>query len=120
MVVQPRGKILVPTQRRPITISLSSSLELGPPPRWEMKAEHRFLEHQPVASLHPAVLTSNFAFIFWGPVMSILLGFLMTPVCFISDGVQQFQAKSLLLPVWKPILSVKKYLNLDQVERDFY
>ena len=52
--------------------------------------------------------------------MSILLGFLMTPVSFISDGVQQFQAKSLLLQIWKPIFLVKKYLNLDQVDRDFY
>ena len=41
MEVQPWGKILVPTQGRPITISLSSSMEMGPPPRWEMKAEHK-------------------------------------------------------------------------------
>ena len=36
MVVQPWGRVLVPPQGICITISLSSSAELGPPARWRM------------------------------------------------------------------------------------
>ena len=48
----------------------------------------RFLEHRSVASppsnqkkvTHPAALTYNVAFCFWGPVMTILLGLLSGPI----------------------------------------
>ena len=36
MVVQPWGRVLVPTQEICITICLSSSAELGSPPQWRM------------------------------------------------------------------------------------
>ena len=86
----------------------------------------KFLEHHPVASpptnlkkvTHPAVLTPNVAFRFWGLVMTILLGLLFCPVYFISDGVQQFQVKLLFLWGWM-LVSGTEYLDLDQVERDF-
>ena len=54
--------------------------------------------------------------------MNILLGLLFGPCLltrFISNRVQQFQAKLLLQWGWKPV-SDMEYLDLDQVEGDFY
>lgn len=62
---------------------------------------------------------------FLGPVMTILLGLLFGPCMlqlllakFISNRLQQVQAKTMLIQGWKPVSNME-YLNLDQIERDF-
>ena len=80
----------------------------------------------------PAALTPDFVFLFWGLVMTILLGLLFGP-CFISDRVEQFQIKLLLLQGYsihnsdtdtdfryRNLYTDTEYLiKLDWVERDF-
>ena len=123
MVVPPWGRVLVPTQEACITMSLSSSAELGPSPRWRMVTSGWAQDswsttllpyHQPISrkshTLQPSPL--NVASCFWGPVMTIPLGLLFAPVCFISDRGQHFQAKLLFLQ-GQMLVSGTKYLGLD-------
>ena len=103
--------------------------ELEPPPRWRMVTSDwtqdswstaLFLHHQPIkkkghkpCSLHLKCLL----FLGTSDDHAVRVSSL-APVYFISESSQQFQTKLLLLQGWM-LVSGKKYLNLDQVERDF-
>ena len=94
MVVQPPDKVLVPIQRN-MPNNVFEFYRTGAPTQVEdgnFRLSRRFLEHSPVASpptqkkkkkvTNPADLTPNVASCFWGPVMTILLGFLFGPFLF--------------------------------------
>ena len=83
--------------------------------------------HHPVTSpptnqkevTHRAALTPDFAFLFWAWWWPSCWTSRLAPVCFISNRLQEFQAKLLLPRGWMLVLGTE-YLDLDQLERDFY
>ena len=89
-LVQPADKVLVPTQRNMHNNVFEFFYRTGAPTQVEdgnFRPSPRSLEQHPVASpptnhkklTHLAALTPNFAFLFWEPVMTILLGLLFDP-----------------------------------------
>ena len=75
MVVQPWGRVLVPTQKICITISLNSSAEWGSPPRWRMVTSG-WAQDSWTTIASPPTNQNKCCLLFWGPVMTILLGLL--------------------------------------------
>ena len=82
MVVPPWGKILVPIQGTHITVSLGPSTGRGPPPRWEMKDEHKDSWSTSLLPHYTLQPSPQICLPFLGPVTSILLGFLFDPCPF--------------------------------------
>ena len=93
MVVPPPDRVLVPTQRTMHNNVFEFFYKTGAPTQVEdgnFRLNTRFLEHSSVASpptnqkevTHPAALSPDVAFCFWGPGMTILLGLLFGPCLF--------------------------------------
>ena len=135
MVVQPSDRLLVPTQKqtnKQKTMSLSSSIELGAPPRWRMVTSDWTQDswstallphHQPIKKSHkPCSPHPKCCLLFLGNSDDHPVRFPAWPLsisslrransfklnCCYYKGECWFQAKK-----------KKTYLDLDQVEKDF-